>query len=194
MIQLTLTLKITTAQVVETSVTVNNNSPIQDYVHPNDRTQTHLRVDYWVKTFQKPFTLFSLLNSSTVEPPLKATSLQQPLFWQTVHTLTLRVLSRIYLLTEKSRVAKGNELPRGVWGHAPPPPPTLFEMNMHWDAIWCILRLNFAKCYSVCTNLVMFGWFFRYSYLYTVMRTIFFGGKTGHFRGGGKLLPLKHPR
>ena len=33
-IQLTLTLKMTTAQVVETSVTVNNNSPIQDYVHP----------------------------------------------------------------------------------------------------------------------------------------------------------------
>ena len=31
--QLTLTLKMTTAQVVETSVTVNNNSPIQDYVH-----------------------------------------------------------------------------------------------------------------------------------------------------------------
>ena len=29
----------TTAQVVETSVTVNNNSPIQDYVHPEDQTQ-----------------------------------------------------------------------------------------------------------------------------------------------------------
>ena len=29
----------TTAQVVETSVTVNNNSSIQDYVHPNDQTQ-----------------------------------------------------------------------------------------------------------------------------------------------------------
>ena len=28
-----------TAQVVETSVTVNNNSPINDYVHPDDRTQ-----------------------------------------------------------------------------------------------------------------------------------------------------------
>ena len=28
-----------TAQVVETSVTVNNNSPIQDYVHPDDQTQ-----------------------------------------------------------------------------------------------------------------------------------------------------------
>ena len=29
----------TTAQVVETSVTVNNNSPIQDYLHPDDQTQ-----------------------------------------------------------------------------------------------------------------------------------------------------------
>ena len=29
----------TTAQVVETSVTVNNDSPIQDYVHPDDQTQ-----------------------------------------------------------------------------------------------------------------------------------------------------------
>jgi len=38
-IQLTLTLKMTTAQVVETLVTVNNNSPIQDQVHPDDRTQ-----------------------------------------------------------------------------------------------------------------------------------------------------------
>ena len=38
-IQLTLTLKMTTAQVVETSVTVNNNIPIQDYVHPDDQTQ-----------------------------------------------------------------------------------------------------------------------------------------------------------
>ena len=39
MTQLTLTLKMTTAQVVETSVTVNNNSPIQDYVHPDDQIQ-----------------------------------------------------------------------------------------------------------------------------------------------------------
>ena len=29
----------TTAQVVATSVTVNNNSPIQDYLHPDDQTQ-----------------------------------------------------------------------------------------------------------------------------------------------------------
>ena len=33
------TLKMTTAQVVETSVTVNNNSPIQNYVHQDDQTQ-----------------------------------------------------------------------------------------------------------------------------------------------------------
>ena len=29
----------TTTQVVKTSVTVNNNSPIKDYVHPDDQTQ-----------------------------------------------------------------------------------------------------------------------------------------------------------
>ena len=38
MIQLTLTLKMTTTQVVKTSVTVNNNSPIQDYIQPEDQT------------------------------------------------------------------------------------------------------------------------------------------------------------
>ena len=30
----------TTAKVLETLVTVNNNSPIQDYIHPDDQTQT----------------------------------------------------------------------------------------------------------------------------------------------------------
>ena len=39
-IQLTLmTLKMTTAQVVEISVTVNSNCPIKDFVHPDDHTQ-----------------------------------------------------------------------------------------------------------------------------------------------------------
>ena len=38
-IQLTLTLKMTIAQVVETSVTFKNNSPIQDYDHLDDQTQ-----------------------------------------------------------------------------------------------------------------------------------------------------------
>ena len=32
-------MKMITAQVVEMSVTVDNNSPIQDYVHPDDQTQ-----------------------------------------------------------------------------------------------------------------------------------------------------------
>ena len=32
-------MRMTTAQVVETSVTVNNNIPIQDYVHLDDQTQ-----------------------------------------------------------------------------------------------------------------------------------------------------------
>ena len=36
MIQLTLTLKMTAAQVVESLVAVDNNSPIQHYVHPAD--------------------------------------------------------------------------------------------------------------------------------------------------------------
>ena len=36
---MTLILKMTTAQVVETSVSVNNNSPIQDDVHRDEQTQ-----------------------------------------------------------------------------------------------------------------------------------------------------------
>ena len=50
-IQLTLTLKMTTAQVVETSVTVNNNSPIQDYVHPDDQTQPTFEMTPGFKSF-----------------------------------------------------------------------------------------------------------------------------------------------
>ena len=86
-----------------------------------------------------------------------------------------RVLSRIYSFGGKSRVTKGHELPRGVRGHAPPG--NFCEMNMRWNAIWCILRHNFGKCYSVCTDLVASGCLFRYSYLYTVM-IIFLGGES----------------
>ena len=42
-IQLTLTLRMTTAQVVETSVTVDNNSPIQDYILKSLLSNTSLR-------------------------------------------------------------------------------------------------------------------------------------------------------
>ena len=43
--QLTLTLKKTTAQIVETSVTINNNSLVQDYVHPDDQTLRYMYVE-----------------------------------------------------------------------------------------------------------------------------------------------------
>ena len=41
----------TTTQVVETSVTVNNNSPIHDYVHPDDQTQPTFEVTLGFKPF-----------------------------------------------------------------------------------------------------------------------------------------------
>ena len=46
-IQLTLTLKLTTEQVVKMSVTVNNNSAIQDYVHLDDQTQPTFKRYYF---------------------------------------------------------------------------------------------------------------------------------------------------
>ena len=46
----------TTTQVVETSVTVNNNSPIQDYVHLDDQTQPTFEMTPGFK----PFTLLIL--------------------------------------------------------------------------------------------------------------------------------------
>ena len=39
-----MTLKMSTAQVVETSVTVNNNSPIQAYVHPTFKLNLLLKL------------------------------------------------------------------------------------------------------------------------------------------------------
>jgi len=41
----------TTAQVVETSVTVNNNSPIQDYVLPDHQTQPNFEMTPGFKPF-----------------------------------------------------------------------------------------------------------------------------------------------
>ena len=57
----------TTARVVETSVTVNNNSPIQDYVHPDDQTQP---------TFEFYLKALSLLSSAAV-----FTIILQPLYF-----------------------------------------------------------------------------------------------------------------
>ena len=44
----------TTAQVVETSVTVNNDSPIQDYVHPDDQTQATFTIQIVFNSSNKP--------------------------------------------------------------------------------------------------------------------------------------------
>ena len=44
----------TTTQVVETSVTVNN-SPIQDYVHPDDQTQPTFEKRTWREMGQNTF-------------------------------------------------------------------------------------------------------------------------------------------
>ena len=49
-IQLTLTLKMTTAQIVETSVTVNNNSPIQDCVQPDNQPQPTFEIIFMIIT------------------------------------------------------------------------------------------------------------------------------------------------
>ena len=51
----------TTAQVVETSVTVNN-SPIQDYVHPDDHTQPTFEMTPGFK----PFTVFKIVAAINV--------------------------------------------------------------------------------------------------------------------------------
>ena len=129
--------------------------------------------------------IISLLISTTVQPPLTGynshLSTTATFFGRhSIHWLPGFYLG--FIIWQRSpEWPKVMSSPGGSGGMAPQ---KLFEMNMRWDAIWCILRLNFAKCYSVCTNLVMFRWFFRYSYLYTAMRTIFFGGKAGHFRGG----------
>ena len=56
--QFTLTLKMTTAQVVETSVTVKN-SPFQVYVHADDQTQPTFEMTPGFK----PFTVLDYVGS-----------------------------------------------------------------------------------------------------------------------------------
>ena len=67
--QLTLTLNMTTAHVVETSVTVNNNSPLQDYVHPDYQTQPTFEMTPGFK----PFTILNSYEKITRTTSLKET-------------------------------------------------------------------------------------------------------------------------
>ena len=80
MIQLTLTLKMTTPQVVETSVTVNNNSPIQDYVHPDDQTQPTFEMTPGFKPFTIIIIIMIILTItvSRVPFPLLSNGALQP--------------------------------------------------------------------------------------------------------------------
>ena len=68
----------TTAQVVETSVTVNNNSPIQDYVHPDDQTQP----------FEGCSWLLQTLKATQKVPSTIGTGLATPSFYIAVYEAT----------------------------------------------------------------------------------------------------------
>ena len=61
-IQLTLTPKMTTAQVVEILVTLNN-SPVQDYVHPDDQTQPSFEMTPGFEPFTMKILVSNLLRT-----------------------------------------------------------------------------------------------------------------------------------
>ena len=63
----------TTAQVVEASVTVNSNSPIQDYVHPDDQTQP-----FEMTPGFKPFTRLNKLPSTSIFVAAENGSVEAP--------------------------------------------------------------------------------------------------------------------
>ena len=70
---LTLTLKMTTAQVVEMSVTVNNNSPIQDCFHPDNHTQPIYEMTPGFKPLTNCLLLFTLCLEFLFTPSCIAT-------------------------------------------------------------------------------------------------------------------------
>ena len=63
-IQLTMTLKMTTAQVVETLVTVKNNGSIQDFVHPDDYTQPTYEITPGFKNFHSNKDIANMASNS----------------------------------------------------------------------------------------------------------------------------------
>ena len=84
-----------------------------------------------------------------------------------------RVLSRIYLLGEKSRAAEGDELPRGS-GAFPSPPPRILKWilaEMQSGAFWDTILRNVTACALTSSRLDDF------SDMDTVMITIFFWGE-----------------
>ena len=61
------------AQVVETSVTVNNNSPIQDYVHPDDQTQPTFEMTPGFKPFTVLQFIRRIMESDTQDQTYRST-------------------------------------------------------------------------------------------------------------------------
>ena len=76
LIQLTMTLKTTTTQVVETSVTVNNNRPIQNYIHPDDHTQPTNEMTPGCKPFTAPEVFVKVSSAQIPSVSLRRTHLE----------------------------------------------------------------------------------------------------------------------
>ena len=111
-----MTLKMTTAQVIDTSVTVNNKSPIQDYAHPDDQTQPTFEMTPGFK----PFTVLALSNpylSQSCQRIYPATLSCLPLYsvcaslphslttWATVSSLLSHILHKLCcVINMKSRI------------------------------------------------------------------------------------------
>ena len=79
----------TTAQVVETSVTVNDNSPIQDYVNPDDQTQPTFQIVY-----------VALINTADQERLHVHSDVNESLvsFVSSVFDLKFRILSNTFAI------------------------------------------------------------------------------------------------
>ena len=114
-------LQMTTAQDVETSVTVNNNSSIQDYVHPDDQTQpTHEMTPGF-----KPFTSDRSRGGAWGARPPRAL---------------------IFRPTEAQRAEKnflgrpGPPLSQGL-NYPPPPPPLSEGVDRHCLQYLCLCLL-----------------------------------------------------
>ena len=67
----------TTAQVVETSVTVNDNSPIQDYVNPDDQTQPTFEMTPGFKPFTRRILTGILSKNSELKPNLSSINIRE---------------------------------------------------------------------------------------------------------------------
>ena len=71
-----MTLKTTTTQVVETSVTDNDNSPVQDCVHPDDHTQPTNEMTPGFKPFTVPEVSVKVSSAQFPSVSLRRTHLE----------------------------------------------------------------------------------------------------------------------